>query len=311
MNTCNGCKKNNLLEKLPAASTGLFPGGRWPWLQLIKLPVCLLIAFSALFGSTLSEPINTSQSLLTALGILLLACGCATLNSLQEIRLDSSMKRTKNRPLPMGHIPVVHAWILSATLITGGLALLYVASSMLAVVAMGLVAVILYNGVYTPLKTKTVAAIIPGALSGALPPYIGWTAAGGDPLSMTALLLYALFILWQVPHSLLIVLKHQDDYLENVIPSLIKILPESSLRRIFLIWIGAFSVVFLFLTGAPPVCVDGMRVVLQISIVLVLLVICAQLLNGRKADYHFLFIQLNLYLFISMAILTGKRMFFS
>ena len=116
--------------------------------------------------------------------------------------------------------------------IVAGTSVLYLGSYLLRTLCLSLIAVVLYNMLYTRLKKRTIAAIIPGAISGALPPYIGWTSAGGDPFSGTALLLSVLFILWQVPHSLLILLRHKDDYLHNALPSLVKILPESSLKRI-------------------------------------------------------------------------------
>ena len=157
-----------------------------PWLRLTKLPVCLLIAFSALFGSIVAGDVNLARIFLTALGVLFLACGSAALNSLQEIRLDSSMSRTKNRPLPRRVIPAGQALVLALLLVATGLLLLFMGSHLLRPVELGLMAVVLYNLIYTPLKTRTVAAIVPGALSGALPPYIGWSASGGDPLSGTA-----------------------------------------------------------------------------------------------------------------------------
>lgn len=313
MNIYNGCRKSSLINRLPVGqeANGLHILGKIvPWLQLTKLPVCLLVAFSALFGSVLAGPAHIYQTVLTTMGMLLLACGSATLNSLQEIRLDASMARTKNRPLPQGRISTGQAALLALLLIIAGLSALYLGSHLLRPVGLGFIAVVLYNLVYTPLKTRTVAAIIPGAISGALPPYIGWSAAGGD-LSCTGLLLFVLFILWQVPHSLLILLNHKDDYLDNALPSLVKILPESSLQRIFIVWIGAFFTVLFFLTGVSIGLTDGVRVLLQMSVFVVFLFFCMQFQRKRKPDYPSLFFQLNLFLFLTMAILTGNRLFLS
>jgi protoheme IX farnesyltransferase len=183
-------------------------------------------------------------------------------------------------------------------------------SHLLRTVGLGLVAVVLYNLVYTTLKTRTVAAIIPGALSGALPPYIGWSAAGGDPLSGTALMLCCLFVLWQVPHSLLIVLSHKDDYLRNDIPSPVKLFPESSLKRIFMVWTGAFFTALLFFTWVAIRLTDGVRVLLWISVFVVFLSVCLQLPRERRPDYRVLFIQQNWYLFFIMVILISDKVFF-
>lgn len=285
-------------------------GRMQPWLQLTKLPVCLLIAFSVMFGSIVAGDVDLSRIFLTALGVLLLACGSATLNSLQEIRLDASMSRTENRPLPLGVIPAFQALVLALLLLISGLLLLFLGSHLLRPVGLGLLAVVLYNLIYTPLKTRTVAAIIPGALSGALPPYIGWSAAGGDPFSGTALLLCSLFILWQVPHSLLILLKHKNDYLAHDIPSLVKYFPESTLNRIVFVWIGAFFIAQLVLTGIPLGFSEGTRALLRVSLFSLFLLFCVQLPQKTRPQYHFLFILLNFCLFSTMAILTADRLFF-
>jgi heme o synthase len=312
MNTCNGCRKSNLINRLPAGR-GICPPVRIrvaAWLHLIKLPVCLLVAFSTLFGSVLAGPVTLSRTMLTVLGMLLLACGSAAFNSLQEIQLDASMTRTKDRPLPQGRISGCQAGVFALLLVVAGLWCLYLGSHLLRTVGLGLVAVVLYNLVYTTLKTRTVAAIIPGALSGALPPYIGWSAAGGDPLSGTALMLCSLFVLWQVPHSLLIVLSHKDDYLKNDIPSPVKLFPESSLKRIFMVWTVAFFSGLLFFTGVPFGLSEGVRLLVWMSIFVVFLSVCLQLPRERRPDYHVLFIQQNCYLFFIMAILISEKLFF-
>jgi heme o synthase len=314
MNIWNGCRKSSLMNRLPAGqqASGLHIFGRMaPWMQLIKLPICLLVAFSTLFGSALAGPAQIYQTALTTMGMLLLACGSATLNSLQEIHLDASMARTKHRPLPQGRISTDQAALLAVLLIIFGLSVLYLGSHLLGPVGLGLVAVVLYNLVYTPLKTRTVAAIIPGALSGALPPYIGWSANGGDPFTGNALLLFTLFILWQVPHSLLILLRHKEDYLDHDIPSLIKFFPESSLKRIFLVWIGAFFTVLLLLIGLPIGLTDGARLSFCIIVIVVFLLFLVQWYRGRKHDYHVISLQLNVFLFITMAIFIGDRLFLS
>ena len=282
-----------------------------PWVQLTKLPLCLLVAFSSLLGSVMAGPVQIPGIVLTTMGMLLLACGCAALNSLQEIQLDASMARTNKRPLPQGRIMGNQAATLALLLILAGISVLYLGSHLPRTLALALIAVVLYSGIYTSLKKQTVAAIIPGAISGALPPYIGWTSAGGDPFSSTALFLSLLFILWQVPHSLLILLCHKDDYLGNSLPSLVKILPEASLKRICMIWIWAFASGVLFFSVVPVGLTDTVKLLLHISVWVLSVVTWVQLNRARKPDYHFLYIQLNLYLFFIMAILAGDRIFFS
>jgi protoheme IX farnesyltransferase len=313
MNISNGFRKNRLMnwQAISPQNPHLLLVGRLvPWMQLTKLPLCLLVAFSSLFGSALAAPVQIPQIALTTTGMLLLACGCAVLNSLQEIHLDASMGRTQERPLPQGSILGKQAAILALLLFVFGILALYLGSSLLRTLCLSLGAVALYNVFYTPLKKRTIAAIIPGAISGALPPYIGWTSAGGDPFSSTAFLLIVLFIFWQVPHSLFILLHHKDDYLHNSLPSLVKILPESSLKRICSVWIGAFTTGVLFLCVVPLGLTNAVKVLLLISVWVLFVTSWIQLNRVRKPDYPFLSIQLNAYLLFTMAILAGDRLFF-
>jgi len=224
--------------------------------------------------------------------------------------LDASMARTQDRPLPKGRIEAGQALVLALLLISAGIIILYQASHQKITVVLALTAVILYNLVYTNLKTRTVVAIIPGAVSGALPPYIGWTAAGGDPFATSAVCLVSLFILWQIPHSLLILLRHQCDYLRNDIPSLLKIFSEATLKRLFLVWIAAFCIVLLLFTGMISGLAIGVKVVVWISAFILFIVFCFQLSCKNKTDYYFLFIQLNCYLLFVMALLVGHKLYF-
>ncbi len=313
MITRNGCKKIDSLNKLPPVPNALYLLGLGrivPWFQLVKLPVCLLVAFSSMFGAALPGKADVAVIIPVGFGMLCLACGGATLNSLQEIRLDATMARTKDRPLPKGSISASHAVMLAVSLIMAGLFILYGVSGDVVTVVLGLGAVVFYNFIYTYLKPKTVAAIIPGAVSGALPPYIGWTIAGGAPFALVSLFLGVLFVLWQVPHTLLILLCHKEDYLENDIPSLVKLFPESSLKHIFLFWIGAFFAVLivftLVLTGLPI----EIRVFVWVSATILFLVFSFQLSCLKEIDYYYLFIQLNGYLFLIMAVLIFGKLFF-
>ncbi|MDR3629043.1 MAG: protoheme IX farnesyltransferase [Desulfocapsaceae bacterium] len=312
MNTGNGCRKIEGADLLATGQDCIYPfqGRIRSLLQLCKLPICLMVAFSAFFGSVLAGPAGPSSTLMITLGMMLLAGGGAALNSWQEVRLDSSMSRTRNRPLPRGLVPAGQAAILAILLITAGLIMLYLGSRKPLAAGLGFAAVILYNVFYTPLKTRTVAALIPGAVSGALPPYIGWTAAGGDPLSSFALLMVVCFILWQIPHSLLLTLTYRDDYLESDIPSPIKLFSEASLKRLLLVWVGAFLAVLLCWTELLMGLAGWARFLIPMSICIVFILFCVQLPGRRKSGYHSIFIQFNCYLFFVMAILAGDRLFF-
>ncbi len=139
-------------------------------LQIAKIPLCLLVAFSGFFGYFLATVQTITPGLIVFLGILLLATGGATLNSVQERLADRNMGRTRKRPLVQGLITRRSGLLQAQLLLGAGFFILYAGFSSLGPVLAGMSAVTLYNFVYTPLKHKTVWAIIPGAFCGALPP---------------------------------------------------------------------------------------------------------------------------------------------
>ena len=307
----NDCKKSSQIKRdaVEQWSVGLPLIGRLiPWFQLMKLPVCLLISFSTLFGFILANTVDLGRALLAWFGMLCLSCGGAALNSLQEIHLDASMIRTRQRPLPTGRIRSGPAAVLVVLLMMVGIWIFCFPVSSPVAASLGGVAVFFYNLIYTNLKTKTLMAIIPGAISGALPPYIGWVAGGGPPFSITALLLFVLFVLWQVPHSFLILLNHREDYKNHAIHSLVKFLSESSLKRLFLVWTATFFCVLLVFFSFFIQAIFVFKILMWIGTCLFFVACCIQLACQDKNDYYYLFIQLNGYLFTVMALFIGVRL---
>src|SRR5574341_287107 len=172
-----------------------------------------------------------------AAAVFLLACGSSALNQFQERKTDALMERTLQRPLPAGAMGPLHALIVSLMLMAAGLLLLGTAG--VAAVSLGLSAVLWYNGLYTWLKKKTAFAAVPGAVIGAVPPAIGWTAAGGALPDAGLFALCALFFLWQVPHFWLLVLRHGNEYERAGLPSLGRVFSKKQLERLTFVWIAA------------------------------------------------------------------------
>lgn len=144
----------------------------------------------------------------TLLGTALVTAGAGALNQYVEREADARMERTRDRPLPAGRIPP--AWGL-----TYGMSLSVLGSVLLGMVgrrplALALVAWLIYVFVYTPLKRVTWLCNVPGAVAGALPPLIGWSAAAG-PVDLRGWLLFALLWLWQWPHLMTIAWMYRDD----------------------------------------------------------------------------------------------------
>lgn len=146
----------------------------------------------------------------TLVGTLLLVGSANTLNMYLERDIDAKMARTRRRPLPSGRMrPAVALWF--------GVAQAFVAVPLLTFGAnaltglLGAIALLGYVLVYTPMKQKSVHALLVGAVPGAMPPLLGWTAASGS-VSAAALALFGVIFLWQIPHFLAITLFQGEDY---------------------------------------------------------------------------------------------------
>jgi protoheme IX farnesyltransferase len=182
---------------------------------LTKPEVNFLIAIAAAagfyFGCRPHVDAMSSMGLLhTVLGTLSTASGAATLNQYIERRFDARMRRTASRPLASGRLDDTAALRFGLLLSFAGVIYLAMTTNALA----GLLALLTlanYVGMYTPLKRKTALCTLIGALSGAMPPMIGWAAAS-EQLSSEAWLLYAVLFLWQFPHFMAIAWVHREDY---------------------------------------------------------------------------------------------------
>lgn len=277
-------------------------------LRLAKVPLCLLIGSAALFGGILADPAFSLRTLLVAWGIFLAATGGASLNSLQEQTLDSLMERTKGRPLPSGLLTAKEAGWQAGFLILAGLLVLALKTADFLPTVLTALALLLYNGVYTPLKTRTVWALVPGTLCGALPVLIGWLAGRGEWLSFTFFLLLTLFVLWQVPHFWLILLNYKDDYAMGKIPNHLTQFYENALLRLMIPWIGALTLVMLMFVILPYPLVDAAKFA-GICNALCLPGMFYLWFKRRKGkDYRKLFIILNGSLLLHMIIFAVGRL---
>jgi protoheme IX farnesyltransferase len=150
------------------------------------------------------------------------------------------MQRTRHRPLPDGIIDPRNALTMAIVLIVCGVIPLSMIDPVVA--AIGAIAVLWYNVLYTPLKRTTAFAAVPGALVGALPPVMGWLAGGGNISDPRIFALAILFFLWQIPHFWLLLLRNAAQYEQAGLPTLTSIIPQERLSRITLLWIAAAAV---------------------------------------------------------------------
>jgi len=158
------------------------------------------------------------------IGTALVAGGAAVLNQLYERDTDALMRRTQRRPLPAGRVAAPEARIFGAALAAAGLMLLAARTNWLAA-ALALGTLVIYLVIYTPMKRRTPVATLVGAVPGALPALIGWTAARGSVTAGGAAL-FAIVFLWQMPHFMAIAWLYRDDYAKAGFPMLSVIEPE-------------------------------------------------------------------------------------
>ena len=295
---------NRRSESIAAGLSGSTAGVVRYYLQIAKVPLCLLVAFSAFFGFALSANHLGWQSWLVFVSVMLLACGGASLNSYQEHRWDRLMQRTSKRPVAAGLVSPEQARRLGQLLAGCGLLLLYISTSQPATVFAGATALILYNFVYTPLKYKSIWAIIPGALCGALPPYIGWLAGGGTLFSPVILGGILLLVIWQIPHFWLVMLSNRHDYRQSPLPNLANMVSEPRLQMLTVLWVGALITVLHTLLAMFTAMPATIRIMISVVSLLVLVIFSVQLGVSKKPRYRFLFMLLNSFMLLTMALLT-------
>ena len=182
------------------------------FLELTKPRVSLMVLVTTFVGYYLgSDPSPGYWRLIgTLIGTALASGGTLALNQFLERRPDALMERTRRRPLPDGRIQPTEALVFGVVVAAAGLLVLALAVNALsALVTAAIVAIYLF--VYTPLKQKSPLCGIVGAVPGALPPVIGWTAARGE-LDVAAGVLFAILFLWQIPHTLAIASLYRDDF---------------------------------------------------------------------------------------------------
>jgi heme o synthase len=157
-------------------------------------------------------------------GTALVAAGAAVLNQVYERDTDALMRRTRQRPLPDGRVGTSDATMYGAALSFAGLALLATRANGISA-ALALASLVVYLAIYTPMKRRTSLATLVGAVPGALPPLIGWTAARGS-LDSGGAALFAIVFLWQIPHFMAIAWMYRDDYATAGFPMLPVVDPD-------------------------------------------------------------------------------------
>ena len=190
--------------RMPSHAADLF--------ALTKPRMNVLVLATTAIGYGMAVPIFRSWIPLMhlLLGTALTAAAASVLNQYLERNFDRLMPRTRNRPLPAGRIAPSEALAFGIVLAITGVIYLALAVNLLTSI-LGLITLLSYIFLYTPLKRITSLNTVVGAFPGAIPPVMGFTAVSGA-LSSEALSLFAILFIWQMPHFLAIAILYRNDY---------------------------------------------------------------------------------------------------
>lgn len=190
------------------------------FLQLTKPRITVLVVATSLVGFYLGAPGAVPVALLihTLVGTALTAAGASALNMVIEWEADSRMRRTEKRPIPSGRLSVLQSLFFGSFLcLSGALYLWFLVNPLTSMLSA--ITALLYLFAYTPLKKRTSLCTIVGAIPGAIPPMMGWTAVRNS-LDFQAWWLFTILFLWQLPHFLSIAWLYREDYERGGFPML-------------------------------------------------------------------------------------------
>jgi heme o synthase len=263
-------------------------------IQLIKARLSLAVTLSSVSGYFISQKDPGTNLVFLTTGVFFLAAAAAVLNQISEIKYDRLMSRTKERPLPLDLISQKSA--AGITVFLSGAGILCLSFTGIIVVSLGFAAVILYNLIYTKLKRISILAIIPGAIVGAIPPLMGYEAAGGgipDP----AIIMFSSFVfLWQLPHFWLILIKNRKDYEVAGFVTFPRTITGEQIRNLVFFWVLLSSV---FLVGFTElfevISVKISWLLIPANLLFIVLFLFSLFGRNEKEEYSRAFILINIF----------------
>jgi len=268
--------------------------------------VSLAVTFTALTALVLVAVPITLQSFIPIAGIFLLASGASAFNQYQEWPYDERMERTRKRPIPSRRISTAEGLRIAMILIIGGmLILLYYAPPLCFI--LGFINLLWYNGVYTYLKRKTAFAVVPGALTGAIPVFMGWTAGGGSIIAPEALFLAFFLFIWQMPHFWLLTLKYGHEYRNAGFPVLTDFFNEFQIKTVVMGWMvgsSGASMMLIYFNILHHPALGYIIIMLNIAL---LALMAYQLFIATTMRYRLIFMSANLFLMAVMLSLIADR----
>lgn len=253
------------------------------YLPLFRLKVGLMVAASSGFGYLLKTGTPDWRLVVCALATFTLTCSCSIFNQIQEKELDAKMPRTCGRPVASGLLSSSSAAVFGVLLFIASGWLLHACGG-LALLLLGAVVVVCYNGIYTPLKRVSSFSLLVGAVPGALPPVFGWMAAQGNLLSAEIVIIFLVYYLWQVPHFWLRAEKDRATYAANGIP-----LPSLQLgtrfSSLFKLWYAAYLTAVILVPLFPFMHSTALRISLCL-IVLAAFIVTGYAFRSPTRGFH-------------------------
>ena len=275
--------------------------------ELIKYKLSLAISFSAATGYFLYRNNLDRGFFLMVAGVFLLASGSVALNQVTEMDVDSVMERTRSRPVPSGKISPGSAIIISLVLLFSGCSLLL--SPGILPCVLGVICVVLYNVVYTPLKRITSLAILPGAVVGAIPPLIGFVSAGGTVFSRVIIAFSTIMFMWQLPHFWLLLLRYRDQYEKAGFKTISAFMNEKQIKYLTCFWVLLSSVLLILFVLVVNETIDSLaNSIIIFSFVFIIFFSRLILLERDVRDTWTAFILLNSYGLVIMSVLIADSL---
>ncbi len=277
------------------------------YLELSKLKIMIPVSLTGFTGYFIYDPHYSSRLVLVSIGILFMAISATVLNQIQEVDLDRKMSRTHSRPIPGQKIKIQHAFIFFLANLIAGIVIIYYFGNPKASI-IGLITILWYNGIYTYAKRITAFAVVPGAVTGALPPLIGWISAGGGVWDKPIIFVEFLFFIGQIPHFWLLILKYGEEYKKAGIPSLTNIFTAIQINRLTFTWVIASVIAALFLCYFEIIH-TGVIVAILMLASLIIIWRFTDLLKAipEKSDYSKYSITLDSYFLLVIILLIADR----
>ena len=269
-------------------------------LELGKIRITTAVSFTALLGYVLANGNLSTKSIFVFVGTFILSLGSSSINQIQEYKYDALMNRTKFRPIPSAKIDKTTALYISGILCSLGMYILVEYVGLIPFI-FGLITFVFYNVIYTPMKRLSSFAVIPGALVGAFPPFIGWTANGNDYLDPIIVIFGFFIFVWQIPHFWILLLIYKDDYKLADYPIVTDTMSVEQLKKVIFVWVVSLCLTSLFF---PYFIIDNLyynKIILLIIIIILSLRLIYQnkiLLQNTEVNPKFLFKSINVYVLL-------------